>query len=422
MPKFAIATLGCKVNTFESEAYVQQLLQKGYTQIDFKEVADIYIINTCAVTNTAASKSKQKINQAKKNNPDAFICVVGCLIQTNAMQLEVDLLIGSQNKDRLATLIHESFHNHTQMNQVHDLNDATFEELKVTSFARQTRAFLKIQDGCNQFCSYCIIPFARGKERSLEKEKVIAQANELVNNGHKEIVLSGIHTGRYGRDLGYDLLTLLKELVNIEGLLRVRISSIEMNELTDEFLHFMKMEDKIAKHLHIPVQSCCDQTLNAMNRPYTIHQFKEKLMYIRSLIPYISISTDIILGFPNESDVQFEETKSNFADLQFSFAHVFPYSKRDGTKACEIINHLSGTIKKQRCKLISEFAKTQYELYKKQWIHQEVEVLFESMKDGYAFGHTSTYLSVYAKLDASCLNRVIKVKITHLKEGILYGI
>lgn len=422
MPKFAISTLGCKVNAYESEAYCEQLLQLGYTQVDFKECADIYIINTCAVTNTAASKSRQKINHAKKSNDKAFVCVVGCLIQTSVEELDVNLLIGSQKKDQLAQMIHTNYHCDIKVKSVSELEDnISFEQLNVHSFAKHTRAYLKVQDGCNQFCSYCIIPFARGRERSLEMDKAIEQAKRLVANKHKEIVLSGIHTGRYGRDYGYDLLSLLKKMNQIEGLERIRISSIEMNELNEEFIDFIKNNKKMAKHLHIPVQSCCDDILKAMNRPYIMNDYISKIEMIRKKIPYISISTDIILGFPNESIDQYNECVDNYKKIQFSFAHVFPFSKRDGTKACEINNHLSGTIKKERCKKISQISNIDYNNYKEKFIHQQVEVLFESRKGDYLFGHSSEYLPVYAKLDDIHINEVVSVIVSDIKEGNLYA-
>lgn len=422
MATFAVSTLGCKVNLYESEGYIDALRKKGLKQVDFKENADIYIINTCAVTNTAASKSRQKIHQAQRQNENAVICVVGCLIQTTKQDLGADLLIGSSLKHTLADRVIEVYQNKTKLNLVEDISTKKeFENLHVNSFSEHTRAFLKIQDGCNQFCSYCIIPYARGRERSMPVDEVIASAKQLVQAGHKEIVLSGIHTGRYGNDINTNLTQLLKELIKIDGLLRIRISSIEMNEVTDELLDLMEKENKITPHLHIPVQSACNRTLKMMNRPYTIEWFIERINAIRNRFSTISISTDLILGFPDEREEDYQETLNNLKKINFSFMHLFPYSKRDGTKACEIKNHLQNSVKKARVREVLEYSKNNYSEYMKTFIGSEVEVLFEYEKDGYLFGHTGEYVPLMAKLDASNLNTIQKVKVTSFKNEVLYS-
>ena len=294
MTTFAIATLGCKVNTYESQGYESALVDKGYEQVSFKEKADVYIINTCAVTNTAGSKSRQKIHAAIALNPEALIAVVGCYAQTASEQLEqdanIDILLGSDGKSRLADMIEEGLRKKRPQKLIHDVRKVNvFEALPIHRFEHQTRAFLKIQDGCNQFCSYCIIPFARVAERSLPEDEVLAIARSLSESGHREIVLSGIHTGRYGNGINSSLCQLMKRMVKeIPKLQRIRISSIEMNEITDELLEFIKGEEKIARHLHIPVQSANTTVLKNMNRPYTIAWFMERVDYIRSLIPDIS--------------------------------------------------------------------------------------------------------------------------------------
>lgn len=422
MITFAINTLGCKVNLYESEGYIKDLKNKGLKQVDFKEKADIYIINTCAVTNTAASKSRQKIHQAQRQNEEAIICVVGCLIQTTAEEIGADLLIGSSGKTTLADRVMEVYEKKEKMNLVEDISKkSTFENLHVYEFSEHTRAFLKIQDGCNQFCSYCIIPYARGRERSMPLAEVIESAKKLVAAGHKEIVLSGIHTGRYGRDISTTLADLLKELVKIEGLLRIRISSIEMNEISNELLDIMEKESKVARHLHIPVQSACNRTLYMMNRPYTIEQFMNRIEEIRNRFENISISTDLILGFPDECEEDYQITYKNLEKINFSFMHLFPFSKRDGTKACEIKNHLNNAEKKKRVREVSILSKKQYNDYKSSFVGKEVEVLFEYEKNGYLFGHSGEYIPVMAKLDSSYLNSIVKVKITSLKDEMLYS-
>lgn len=417
MTTFAIATLGCKVNTYESQGYESALLDKGYQEVSFKDKADVYIINTCAVTNTAGSKSRQKIHQAKALNKDALIVVVGCYAQIAKEQLlemeHVDILIGSAGKKELVNRIEDALHGVKKVNVLEDVRALkVFEALPVHHFEHQTRAFLKIQDGCNQFCSYCIIPFARGAERSLPEDEVVSLAKSLCANGHKEIVLSGIHTGRYGRDLNTTLTHVMKRLCNeVPRLERIRISSIEMNEITDELLEFMQQEPRIARHLHIPIQSANNTVLKNMNRPYDVEWFKERVNYIRSLMPEISISSDVIVGFPQESEEEFENTVKNIKDMKLSFLHIFPYSKRDHTKAAKMSGHLPNTIKKDRAAKLAECSKELYAEYKKSFVNKEVSVLFEKQVDGMLFGHTSEYLEIYCMGSPELLHQMKNVKI-----------
>lgn len=422
MTTFAIHTLGCKVNAYESEGYIDGLIKLGMQQVDFKEFADIYIINTCAVTNTAASKSRQRIHAAKRRNPNAIICVVGCLAQTANEQIDANIVIGSSGKKELPNRIVEYLKNHQDRNYVADMHLINeFEAISVNAFKSQTRAFLKVQDGCNQYCSYCIIPYARGKERSLPLKEAILNAQALVSHGHKEIVLSGIHTGRYGHDINSSLYELVKNLCLIDGLERIRLSSIEMNEISDEFLELMKRENKIARHLHIPVQSCSDRILKLMHRPYTMSQFKKRIFEIRRMFPDISISTDLIMGFPDEREEDVVETLKNIEEINFSFMHIFPFSKRDGTKACLIPNHLNNAEKKNRVHRASILSKKHYNKYKQKFVGKDVNVLFEYEKDGYLFGHTSEYVPVMASLNKGAVNELCTINITSLKDGILFS-
>ena len=427
MTTFAIATLGCKVNTYESQGYESALLEKGYEQVSFKEKADVYIINTCAVTNTAGSKSRQKIHAAIALNPEALIAVVGCYAQTASEQLEqdanIDILLGSDGKSRLADMIEEGLRKKRPQKLIHDVRKVNvFEALPIHRFEHQTRAFLKIQDGCNQFCSYCIIPFARGAERSLPEDEVLAIARSLSESGHREIVLSGIHTGRYGNGINSSLCQLMKRMVKeIPKLQRIRISSIEMNEITDELLEFIKGEEKIARHLHIPVQSANTTVLKNMNRPYTIAWFMERVDYIRSLIPDISISSDVITGFPQESEEQFQDTLDNIARMRLSFLHVFPYSRRDHTAAAQMSGHLENKIKKERASRLANLSKQLYTAYKQNLIGQEVSVIFEKDKDGKLIGHSSEYLEVAAAAPLAWLHTMHTVRITALDGDLLVG-
>lgn len=427
MTTFAIATLGCKVNTYESQGYESALLEKGYEQVSFKEKADVYIINTCAVTNTAGSKSRQKIHAAIALNPEALIAVVGCYAQTASEQLEqdanIDILLGSDGKSRLADMIEEGLRKKRPQKLIHDVRKVNvFEALPIHRFEHQTRAFLKIQDGCNQFCSYCIIPFARGAERSLPEDEVLAIARSLSESGHREIVLSGIHTGRYSNGINSSLCQLMKRMVKeIPKLQRIRISSIEMNEITDELLEFIKGEEKIARHLHIPVQSANTTVLKNMNRPYTIAWFMERVDYIRSLIPDISISSDVITGFPQESEEQFQDTLDNIARMRLSFLHVFPYSRRDHTAAAQMSGHLENKIKKERASRLANLSKQLYTAYKQNFIGKEVSVIFEKEKDGKLIGHSSEYLEVAAAAPLAWLHTMHTVRITALDGDLLVG-
>ena len=427
MTTFAIATLGCKVNTYESQGYESALLEKGYEQVSFKEKADVYIINTCAVTNTAGSKSRQKIHAAIALNPEALIAVVGCYAQTASEQLEqdanIDILLGSDGKSRLADMIEEGLRKKRPQKLIHDVRKVNvFEALPIHRFEHQTRAFLKIQDGCNQFCSYCIIPFARGAERSLPEDEVLAIARSLSESGHREIVLSGIHTGRYGNGINSSLCQLMKRMVKeIPKLQRIRISSIEMNEITDELLEFIKGEEKIARHLHIPVQSANTTVLKNMNRPYTIAWFMERVDYIRSLIPDISISSDVITGFPQESEEQFQDTLDNIARMRLSFLHVFPYSRRDHTAAAQMSGHLENKIKKERASRLANLSKQLYTAYKQNFIGKEVSVIFEKEKDGKLIGHSSEYLEVAAAAPLAWLHTMHTGRITALDGDLLVG-
>ena len=425
MKTFAIHTLGCKVNSYESEAYIDRCLKLGYKQVDFKEKSDIYLINTCAVTNTAASKSRQKINQAISQNPHAFIAVIGCYSQAQANSVEkmegVNAIVGSDHKEDFLNKLDDLVNEHQRINYVHDLKEKVdFEDLHIERFSTHTRAFLKIQDGCNQFCSYCIIPYTRGRERSLEVNRVIELANKFVSNGHKEIVLSGIHTGRYGRDLNTNLTTLLKELLKVDGLERIRISSIEMNEITDELIELMVQDKRIARHLHIPVQSCSNGVLKRMNRPYTIEEFKERVSYIRSVLPNISISTDIIAGFADESDAEHEETISNVNEIGFSFMHVFPYSKRDGTVASKM-SQIHGTIRKNRAHQLNEISKLNKIDYYKTWIGKSCDVLVEQWLNGKCHGHSSEYIEVVFDGDVSLVGQNVSVIIKEVSDSICVG-
>lgn len=396
MRSVGILTLGCKVNTYESEYVINILKEHNYEIKSFDDVCDIYIINTCTVTNTSDIKSRKMIRNAIKKNPNACVVAMGCFIEANKdYQIEgLDIVLGNKDKSKIVDLLDEYFTKKEKIVKLYNDPKSQFEDMYITNFPGRTRAFVKIQDGCENFCSYCIIPFVRGKCRSKDKDKVISEIKALVNNGYQEVVLTGIHTGNYGVDLDTNFATLLKEIVKIEGLKRLRISSIEITELTDEVLEVLKTSPIIVDHLHIPLQAGSDEILKAMNRKYDLSYFFEKIKKIREIRPNISITTDVIVGFPGETTELFEQTIKTCRDLEFAKIHVFPYSERQETKAMELPNHIESNEKKRRARELLLVSKELEITYANKFLNKQVEVLIEEDKDGYSYGHTSNYLHV----------------------------
>ena len=394
--KVGIATLGCKVNTYESEYWVQELEKAGYEIADFTDICDVYLINTCTVTNTSDIKSRKMIHQAKRRNPNSCVVAAGCFIEANGNyeDPDIDIYIGNQDKSKLISLLDEYFANKEPIRVPSGLAKTTFEDMFLTHFEGRCRAFVKIQDGCENFCSYCIIPYVRGKCRSKSFSKVIEEVTALVEAGYQEVVLTGIHTGNYGVDLGVSFASLLKQLVVIPGLARLRISSIEATELTDEVLAVLKSSPIIVDHLHIPLQAGSDHVLKLMNRKYTLAEYYDIIKAIREIRPMIAITTDIIVGFPGETEEDFEQTLQISKQFAFAKIHVFPYSERKGTAAMQLPQHIDPTIKKQRARQLVALSNTLEKEYATKFIGQKVEVLFETYKDGYSVGHTSNYLKV----------------------------
>ena len=417
MKTFAIMNLGCKVNDFES-TYVKEKLSQYYELKDFKEVCDIYIIFSCCVTNTAEAKTRKFIHQTRRKNPAAYVVVVGCLAQIKPELKEfndVDLVIGSTKKDKIVEYILDGL----KENMVEDLNKAQFEFLDLQKYPGKDRAFLKIEDGCNQFCSYCVIPYSRGRERSANHIEILNSAKTLAKN-YKEIVLTGIHTGRYN-DNGYNLYNLLCDLVKIDNLETIRLSSIEINEISDEIIDLIATNPKIANHLHIPVQALSNKVLKAMNRPYTIEEYKERIKYTRAKIPNISISTDLIVGFVGEDDETFEKSFKELDDIAFSFLHIFPYSRKSGTKADKMDGHIDERIKKERLKKISDYEKQFTLAYHQSFINKDVEVLVEKTDDNYSYGYTKEY--IYVQIEGKYpIGDIIKANIKYVSDEKVVGI
>ena len=402
-------TLGCKVNTYESEYMMSLFKEKGYEIKDFKEDCDVYVINTCTVTNNSDKKDKKIINQVK--NKDACIVVCGCFVESNKNYKfdGVDIIIGNYNKSKIAELVEQFFKTKKQITEKENIMQVPFEDMKINHLEDRTRAFVKIQDGCQNYCSYCIIPFVRGRCRSKKRELVLEEINELVNNNYKEIVLTGIHTGNYGSDINLKFSTLLKDILEIEKLKRLRISSVEITELDEEFLHLLENK-KLCNQIHIPLQSGSDKILKLMNRKYDKKQFLESIKKIRKIRPDIAITTDVIVGFPDEDEKDFKECINFIKKIKFAKVHVFPYSKRDGTKAARMKNQIPEEIKKKRAKQLIELSeKLEYKYFKK-FINKNEEILVEKYEDGYSYGHTSNYL--YLKIDKKLTpNEIYNIKI-----------
>ncbi len=418
---FAIYTLGCKVNAYESEFITHLFNSRGYKKVDYNDSAEIYIINTCTVTNTSDNKSKKIINHTRRNNPEAIIIVCGCFTQYMKGDISnkssVDIILGNKDKSKIVDILEDYLKNRKFISKIYDLKNQEFEDMEIDKFETHTRAFVKIQDGCNNFCSYCIIPFVRGNVRSKKIEKVLDEVKKLVKNGHKEIVLTGIHTGNYGKDLGYNLTTLLKKLKKIDGLKRIRISSIEITELTDEFLEELENNTLIVDHMHIPLQSGNDKILKLMNRKYNTEYFYKKIEQIRKIRPNISITTDVIVGFPNETLEDFKSTLAFIKKIEFSKIHVFPYSKREGTVAASMKNQIDDKEKKDRVKNLIALSNILEEKYYSKFLNKEVEVLVERKIGNMYVGHTSNYLEVMIESEEDLINKLIKVKINEIKSN-----
>jgi threonylcarbamoyladenosine tRNA methylthiotransferase MtaB len=430
MKSFLTINLGCKVNAYECDAIANILEDNGY--ILDENNPDLIIINTCSVTATSDSKSRQKIRRLIKENPDSIICVMGCYSQIAPEEVKeiegVDIIIGTRYRDKILEYALEFEKEGKQIIKVDNARENNiYENLTVYNFYDNTRAYLKIQDGCNNFCSYCIIPYTRGLVRSKPRDTVLKEAQILSDKGYKELVLTGIHTGGYGLDFdNYRFYDLLKDLINkVTGIKRIRISSIEINELTDEVIELIKNDNIVVNHIHIPIQSGCDKTLKAMNRKYNLEQFEDRINILKENIKDLSITTDVIVGFPDETDEDFEITYNTLKRIGFSRLHVFPFSSRKGTVASNMKNQIHGDIKKSRVnRLISLSKELEMEYYSKH-LNEAVEVLFEEFKDGYYKGLTTNYLKVRVKSNENIaksfklvkLNKIIDVGMDYEIEG-----
>ena len=425
MKSVALHNLGCKVNTYELDVMRQKLHENGYSIVSFDEVADIYIVNTCSVTNIADRKSRQMLHQAKKRNPQAVVVATGCYAQTGTRQAEedeaVDLIIGNNKKKDIVEILEQYFQDHPDKTlhgtTVIDINKTDqYEEMTLKTTTEHTRAYIKIQDGCNQFCSYCIIPYARGRVRSRQEKDILAEVENLVSAGFREIVVTGIHVSSYGMDFDgkknpvgtepfdyHRLLSLLQKLNSVEGLSRIRLSSLEPRIITREFAQELVKLEKLCPHFHLSLQSGCDETLQRMNRHYTTGEYLEKVKILRECFPDPAITTDVITGFPGETDEEFEKTKDFLDRVHFYEMHIFPYSKRKGTVAADRKDQVPDRIKKERSSILLEMERKQSAEYRRKWIGKTEEVLLEEQKrigeEMYQIGHTKNYVRVAVKTD-----------------------
>ena len=424
---FNIITLGCKVNQYESEAVEEIFEARGYKKKE--ENADIYVINTCTVTNMSDRKSRQMISRARRDNPEAVIAVMGCYSQVKpeeVSQIEgVDIVLGSRNKEEVVDLCEDVLQNKGAIDKVLSLSETkTIEDLEISNQEAMTRAYMKIQDGCNMYCSYCLIPYARGNISSRDMESIKNEANRLSKNGYKEIVLTGIHVSSYGKDLknGTSLIDVIEEVANTDGIERIRLSSMEPRHITRDFLERMKATKKACDHFHLSLQSGSDDILKAMNRKYDTKIFKEKVDLIREVFPNAGLTTDIIVGFPTETDENHEETKNFVKDIKFAKTHLFKYSKRDGTKAATMKPEVDGNIKKERLKELEEIEQVNKREFLEKQIGKTLSVLFESKSDmdGYKSGYSTNYLRVNVK-DEIEDNEIRNCLITEIKNDELIG-
>lgn len=421
MKTVAFHTLGCKVNTYESNAMLKIFNEAGYQEVDFKQVADVYVINTCTVTNTGDSKSRQMIRKAIRKNPKATICVVGCYSQTAPEEIEkiegVGVVLGTQYRSDIVKYVDEHLETGEMVIKVDNvMNLRKFEDLNIDRF-KNTRAFLKIQDGCNNFCTYCIIPYARGRVRSRQKESVLNQAQRLVDNGYVEIVLTGIHTAGYGEDLDdYSFYELLVDLVKIKGLKRLRISSIETSQISDEIIDLIGSNEIIVDHLHVPLQAGSDATLKRMNRKYTTAEYLGKINKIRSYLPNIAFTTDVIVGFPGETDEEFEETYNFIKQVNYSELHVFPYSPRKNTPAAKMKDQVNDQIKHERANRLLQLSKELNHEFALKQIGKTLKVLFEKRDGEYLIGHAGDYLKVKVKTADNLIGEIVTIKIDKYDE------
>ena len=421
MRKAALHNLGCTVNAYETEAMQEMLEQNGYEIVPFAEGADVYVINTCTVTNMADRKSRQMLHRARKMNPNAVVVAAGCYVQAQGAKADdcIDIIIGNNKKKDLIAILDEHFakieEKEPQVELIDIAHTHEYEEMRVSRQAEHTRANVKVQDGCNQFCSYCIIPYARGRVRSRKMEDVLAEVHTLASNGYQEIVLTGIHLSSYGIDTGENLLELIRAVHQVEGILRIRLGSLEPRIITREFAEGIAALPKMCPHFHLSLQSGCNTTLKRMNRRYTAEEYYEKCELLREVFDHPALTTDVIVGFPGETEEEFRESKAFLEKVNFYETHIFKYSRRQGTKAAEMKDQVPEPVKTERSNQLIALGKVNKKAFEDRLIGQTVEVLMEEeiQRDGetWQIGHTREYVKVGRKTEENLANQLINVEI-----------
>ena len=428
MKKVSFYTLGCKVNQYETNAMAQKFKEAGYEIVDMNDdISDICIVNTCTVTNMSDRKSRHSLRRVKEKNPSAIIAAVGCYAQVAKNDLEnmpeIDIVLGNEEKANIVQYVEKFIENEKKLIEIEDIaTKKEFEDMGQITYTEKTRAFIKVQDGCNQFCSYCIIPYARGRVRSRNAESIIKEITQIAQNGIKEVVITGIHVASYGRDFGNEngLIELLEKINEIEGIKRIRLGSLEPKIITEEFMQRLSKLEKICHHFHLSLQSGCDATLKRMNRKYTTSEVKEIIERLRRYYDDVMLTTDIIVGFPGETEEEFETTYQFLKQAKLYKMHVFQYSPRKGTRAAVMPNQIDGNIKEARSKKLIELSNENQKMYNQQLVGKEVEVLFEDkeVEDGITYfrGHTQNYVLVKYKTDENLENTLKLIKISDISE------
>lgn len=433
MKKVAFYTLGCKVNQYETEAMLEMFKKDGYEQVGSEEFADVYVINTCTVTHMSDRKSRQYIRRMKKKNPDAIIAVVGCYSQVSPEEIleidEVNLVMGTNERRTIVEEIKklQEVEGNKKASTVDDIMKVrAFEEIEVSQSNGRTRAFMKIQDGCDRYCSYCIIPYARGRVRSRDLESIVKEVENLASNGYKEVVLTGIHVASYGKDIkdsDIKLLDVIKQINDIEGIERIRLSSVEPILFTDEFVEAVSTMDKVCPHYHLSLQSGCDETLKRMKRRYTTEEYKAIVDRLRAAIPNVSITTDVIVGFPGETNEEFDKTYEFLKDIELTHMHVFKYSPRKGTPAATMENQVDPSTKHDRSEKLLQLNEENFNKFGQKMLDKEFNVLFEQkVGDNKYEGLTENYVKVIVESDNDISEQILKVKIKDVKNEFLEGI
>ncbi len=419
MKKIGFITLGCKVNMYDTEAMMELFAERGYEIVEFDDIADIYIINTCTVTNLGDKKSRQMIRRAKRKNPNAIVAATGCYAQTAASKVAeiegINIVIGTKDRSKVVDII-EGYKGGYVLNAVSDIKgEKEFEPLKISRLKGRTRAYIKIQEGCNRYCTYCIIPYARGPVRSRKPDDVISEVRTLAENGFKEAVLSGIHVASYGVDMGdITLCDIIERVHDIDGIERIRFSSVEPTIITDEFIERISKLPKVCDHYHLSLQSGCNKTLKAMNRRYTAEEYYAACEKLRAAFPNVAITTDIIVGFPNESDEDFNESYDFAKKVKLSKIHVFPYSPKEGTPAAKMKGQIPPDVKSIRSSKMIDLSNRLNRQFMAQYIGSEKEVLFERLENGYYEGHTTNYIKVIVRSEEDLTNRLVGVKLKEI--------